>query len=119
MALAAKESDLICCRCSLAFGSSAGGLVASRYVAAVYKAPAAVLGTGIPASSYVKNDFCKLRVSAYTSSSGRHDILDHCLPPACAMELMDSCLLRALEALVCFLRFSSTALSFCRCINSC
>ena len=113
MAFAAKASDLICWRCSFALGSSAGGLIASRYAAAVKRAPAAVLGTGTPSSSYVMKELPKLRVSAALSSGERCDNLDLGLVSARPVELRESCLLRALDKLACFLRSSSVALT-CR-----
>ena len=111
MAFAAKASDLISWRCSFALESSAGGLIAFRYAAAVKRAPAAVLGTGTPSSSYVIKELPKLRVSAALSSGERCDSLDLGLVSARPVELMESCLLRALDKLACFLRSSSVALT--------
>ena len=102
MAFAAKASDLICWRCSFALGSSAGGLIASSYAAAVKRAPAAVLGTGTPSSSYVMKAFPKLRVSAALLSGERCDSLDLGLVSARPVELRESCLLRALDKLAYF-----------------
>ena len=119
MAFAAKASDLICWRCSFALGSSAGGLIASRYAAAVKRAPATVLGTGTPSSSYVMKELPKLRVSASLSSSARRDSLDLGLASTRPVELMERCLLRALDKLACFLRSSSVALICCSRSDSC
>ena len=99
MAFAARASDLICWRCSFALGSSTGGLIASRHAAAVKRAPAAILDTGTPSSSYVMKELPRLRVSAALSSGERCDNLDLGLVSARLVELRESCLLCALDKL--------------------